>query len=107
MDTPNTCALFRNAWQVWKGPLAGDAFVVVVVNRFDTDQDIEMDWSADAHIPEGRYLVRDLWEHAYLGVFDVRPPGGGAKWTGRLEAHANWAFRLERDVTEEVIVQLV
>ena len=94
MDTPNTCAKFRNAWQVWKGPLSGNAYILVVVNRFDSDQNIEMDWSADAHIPEGRYLVKDLWSHQYVAVINVSPLGG-EKWAGTLEMHNNWAFKLE------------
>ena len=96
VDTPINCHFFSSTWQVWSGPLSGGAWVVVVVNRFDTDQEINMDWSLDAHVPAGRYAVKDLWTHNYIAIITVQAEGNsGDTWNGSLEFHNNWAFKLE------------
>ncbi len=53
-----SCPNYRNVWQVWQGPLAGGDLVVVLVNRFETEQDIQLDWAQDAQVPPGTYTVR-------------------------------------------------
>ena len=108
--SPYTCHQFSHSWQVWAGPLAGSAWVVVVVNRFDKEESISMDWALDAAIPVGRYTLIDLWTGQELWEVVV---GGEvvhfalvsapdctlqvwehAQWKGILPAHDNWAFRL-------------
>lgn len=68
---------------------------MVVLNRFDKEEEITVDWAVDAKIPEGRYLLRDLWHGEDLQEVKV---GGliweGSVWKGVLSAHANWAFKL-------------
>jgi len=95
LTSPQTCFHFANSWQVWAGPLEGDAWVVVVLNRFDKEEEITVDWAVDAKIPEGRYQLRDLWHGEDLQEVKV---GGliweGSVWKGVLAAHANWAFKL-------------
>merc|ERR1711971_485499 len=95
LTSPQTCFHFNNSWQVWAGPLEGDAWVVVVLNRFDKEEEITVDWAVDAKIPEGSYQLRDLWHGEDLQEVKV---GGliweGSVWKGVLAAHANWAFKL-------------
>jgi alpha-galactosidase len=96
LTAPQTCHNFHHSWQVWTGPLEGDAWVVVLVNRFDKEESITMDWQVDAKLPPGRYELTDLWHSETLGNIQV---GGadweGGKWKGILEPHDNWAFRLQ------------
>ena len=40
------------------GPLAGDSWVVVILNRFDKEESITMDWHVDGSIPLGKYAVQ-------------------------------------------------
>ena len=61
LTSPYSCYHFSHSWQVWAGPLAEDSWVVVIVNRFDKEESITMDWHADANIPIGSYHVQDLW----------------------------------------------
>ena len=51
--------------KVWGGPLSGNSFVVVVINRFDVEKQILMNWSEDAKVPAGVYSVqvRDVSFH--------------------------------------------
>jgi hypothetical protein len=35
-----------------------DSFVVVVVNRFDAEKFVSLDWAVDAKIPHGAYTVQ-------------------------------------------------
>ena len=51
--------------KVWGGPLSGNSFVVVVINRFDVEKQILMNWSEDAMVPAGVYSVqvRDVLSH--------------------------------------------
>ena len=50
---------------MWGGPLSGNSFVVVVINRFDVEKQILMNWSEDAKVPPGVYSVqvRDVSFH--------------------------------------------
>ena len=43
---------------MWAGPLAGDSWVVVILNRFDKEESITMDWHVDGAIPLGTYTVQ-------------------------------------------------
>ena len=36
---------------MWRGPLFGGAYVVVVLNRFDEEKQILLDWANDANLP--------------------------------------------------------
>ena len=69
--------------------------MVVVVNRFDKEESITIDWLKDALIPAGRYQLEDLWSGTQHGMVVV---GGevwdAAQWKGILRAHDNWCFKL-------------
>jgi hypothetical protein len=43
---------------VWAGPLSNASFAVVVVNRFDAEKFVSLDWALDAKIPHGLYTVQ-------------------------------------------------
>ena len=43
---------------MWAGPLTGDSWVVVILNRFDKEESITMDWHVDGAIPLGTYSVQ-------------------------------------------------
>lgn len=89
------CYHFAHSWQVWAGPLSDAGFVVVVVNRFDTEKFVSLDWAEDAKIPHGPYTVQNLWTGAMEGqVISGGEEWEGAFWKGNLEAHGNWAFKL-------------
>lgn len=95
ITSPQTCFHFAHSWQVWAGPLSEGSFVVVVVNRFDKEESITMDWMLDASIPSGNYNLENLWTGAELGLVVV---GGevwqAAQWKGILAGHDNWSFKL-------------
>jgi len=96
LTAPYTCQYFHNSWQIWMGPLAGDAWVVVIVNRFDKEESVLLNWESDAGLTPGRYSLTDLWHGESLGEVEV---GGlsweGGDWKGILPAHDSWAFRLQ------------
>merc|ERR1711970_70824 len=85
ITSPWTCYHFDHSWQVWAGPLVEGAFVVVVVNRFNKEESITMDWQGDAAIPLGKYHLENLWTGDQLGQVVV---GGelweAAQWKGIL-----------------------
>ena len=81
--------------QVWQGPLANGSFVVIVVNRFDEEKSINMDWAEDAKIPistngSNRFELQNLWNGELLGQIVV----GEDVWSGVLRSHQNEAFKL-------------
>jgi len=89
------CFHFHHSWQVWGGPLSEGSYVILVLNRFDKEEQIVMDWSVDAKLPPGSYSVQDLWSGEMI---DVAVSGGedweGGKYKGILAAHDNWTFKL-------------
>ena len=81
--------------QVWQGPLSNGSFVVVVVNRFNEEKSITMDWAEDAKIPisangSNRFELQNLWNGELLGQIVV----GEDAWNGILRSHQNEAFKL-------------
>lgn len=89
------CVHFHHSWQVWGGPLEGGSFVIVVVNRFEEEKQVSMNWNLDAKIPPGLYTVEDLWS----GEVVDEALSGGEDWEGGaykaiLPAHDNLAFKL-------------
>jgi len=55
--------------EVWAGPLANHAYVVVLLNVGLLETNITATWS-DIGIPNGSHCVlRDLWQHRDLGTF--------------------------------------
>ena len=81
--------------QVWQGPLSNGSFVVIVVNRFDEEKSINMDWAEDAKIPistngSNRFELQNLWNGELLGQIVV----GEDVWSGVLRSHQNEAFKL-------------
>ena len=66
----------------------------MILNRFRVGEDdafIEFDWSQDAKVPKGDYIIRDLWTHKDVGKIDSE---SGSTWSGSLASHDNWTFRL-------------
>ena len=86
-----TCPGFQNSWQIWSGPLEHNDFVVVVVNRYDHQVQIEFNWELDAKVPSGIYKLRDLWSHQDIGIIDTSE---NKLFEGDLDYHDNWSFRL-------------
>ena len=41
--------------------------MVVVVNRFDKEESITMDWMEEALIPSGSYQLENIWTGTQLG----------------------------------------
>ena len=82
--------------QVWQGPLSNGSFVVVVLNRFDEEKSITMDWAEDAKIPisnntsNNLFELQNLWTGEILGQITV----GKDLWKGTLATHQNQAFKL-------------
>lgn len=90
---PLTCPGFMESWQAWSGLLENGDYVVIVVNRYDHDVEIEIDWFKDALIPDGAYEIRDLWQHKNIGTIDSTTK----LWNlGIVELHDNRAFRLKK-----------
>lgn len=85
-----TCPHFDKSWQIWQGPLAKGAFIVIVLNRFDYETEINLNWAEDADLPPGmRFVLRDLWQGKDLGVIF-----SGDNWKGTLQEHDHRAFKL-------------
>ena len=81
--------------QVWQGPLSNGSFVVVVVNRFNEEKSITMDWAEDAKIPistngSNRFELQNMWNGELLGQVVI----GKDLWYGVLRTHQNEAFKL-------------
>ena len=52
--------------------------MVTIVNRFDKEESIGMDWQDDAKIPLGNYHIQDLWsgrnEKECITTFCIKRP---------------------------------
>ena len=95
LTSPYSCHLFSHSWQIWAGPLASNAWVVLVLNRFDKEISFSMDWHTEALIPVGRYEVEDVWRGERVANITA---GGdtweGSQYRGILQPHQNLVFRL-------------
>ena len=82
--------------QVWQGPLSNGCYAVVVLNRFNEEKSITMNWAEDAKIPitnntsNNLFDLQNLWTGEILGQITV----GKDAWKGTLAAHQNQAFKL-------------
>ena len=54
--------------EVWAGPLSGDSFAVILLNRGNVKSEMIARWS-EIGIPEGDAVVRDIWAKKDLGTF--------------------------------------
>ena len=53
--------------EVWGGPLSGNSYTVILLNRGDLEAEVTMKWS-DLELESGKmYNVRDLWKHMDMG----------------------------------------
>lgn len=59
----------KSTAEVWAGKLEGGSWAVVLFNRARESTKITASW-AEIGIPEGKALVRDLWLHKDLGVYE-------------------------------------
>jgi alpha-galactosidase len=71
--------------EVWSKPLSNGDLGVGIFNRDDITRELNVPWS-DLEI-EGNWRVRDLWQHADLGVYE-------AQITIQLESHSCRILRL-------------
>ena len=76
-------------------PLAGQAWVVLILNRFDKEISLTMDWHTQALVPLGTYQVEDLWS----GLVVANITAGGESWEGAeyraiMQPHQNLVFKL-------------
>ncbi|MBR6427918.1 MAG: glycoside hydrolase family 27 protein [Clostridia bacterium] len=71
--------------QVWAKPLANGDFAVMLLNRTAGEADITL---RTDKLGMGKALVRDLWEHRDLGVYE--------ELTGDVESHGTKMFRIFR-----------
>ena len=95
LTSPYTCHLFSHSWQIWTGPLSSQAWVVLVLNRFDKEISFTMDWHSQALIPLGSYQLEDVWTGQVVANITA---GGhtwqGAEYRGILQPHENLSFKL-------------
>jgi hypothetical protein len=60
------------ATQVYAGPLVGNQWAVVLVNRDDVNAaSITLNWRDLGVDPSTPFIVRDLWKHQDLGTFET------------------------------------
>lgn len=78
--------LHDELWDVFLKSLANGDHAVAILNRSDTEQQFDLEFSALGL--SGAYEVRDLWQHAVIGV----APG----WKGMLQPHETKVFRLKK-----------
>ncbi|CAF1005733.1 unnamed protein product, partial [Didymodactylos carnosus] len=64
------CLTVEQELEVWSGPLTDGSIAVLLLNRGPDNESITVKW-IDIGIPEQyNATVRDLWQHADLGVFN-------------------------------------
>ena len=69
--------------------------MVVILNRFDKEESVAMDWHLDAMIPLGSYQVQDLWSgESLLDIVVGGEEWEGARWYGIIPPHDNYAYKL-------------
>ena len=77
----------RGGIDVWLRSLGGGAWALVLVNRGEADAEVNATW-AELNLP-AKVHVRDLWQHADLGM---QPTG----YRGHVAAHGVAMLRLSR-----------
>jgi alpha-galactosidase len=75
------------ALEVWAGPLAKEAFAVVLFNRGLTMSNITVNWSDIGAQPTHLYKVRDLVKHVDLGLFTL-------SFTAMVAPHASMTLKI-------------
>ena len=83
--------------EVWSGPLSGDAFVVIVVNRADVAMKVSFDWATGAKVSPGVYRLFDVWQHKYIANISISSPPTANPFSPHTElaTHAHLAYRLD------------
>lgn len=74
----------NDIWNVFVKPLANGDFAIAILNRSDTVQNYKLDFEALGL--EGKYKIRDVWEHK-----DLKPAKG---WKGKVESHETSVLRV-------------
>ncbi|XP_059087269.1 uncharacterized protein LOC131883741 [Tigriopus californicus] len=92
IDSEKTCPWFKSSFQIWKGRLSRNSFVVAIINRFDQRQTIDFLWMDDVYLTKGQtFSIRDLWKHTNLPSFQVNET---ASFSKTLEPHDCAIFKL-------------
>lgn len=76
----------KSTAEVWAGKLEGGSWAVVLFNRARESTKITASW-ADIGIPEGKALVRDLWLHEDLGVYEN-------EFTAEVDQHSSMMVKI-------------
>lgn len=75
-----------SVWNVFVKPLANGDVAVAVLNRGETTQNYQLNFSQIGLT--GTYTIRDLWMHQDLGKAN--------RWNGLIQSHETKVFRLKR-----------
>lgn len=75
-----------DTWNVFVKPLQNGDMAVAILNRGDAAKNYSIDW-ANLGL-NGKYEVRDLWEHKTVGK--------GKGWKGLVQPHETKLFRLKK-----------
>jgi alpha-galactosidase len=76
----------NETWTVVFKPLANGDYALAILNRSDNALESDLEFSALGL--NGKYLVRDLWEH--------KDAGGGKKWKNKVNSHETKLLRLKK-----------
>lgn len=75
-----------DVWNVFVKPLANGDVAIAILNRSDASRKASLNFSELGL--EGKYEIRDLWQHKDLGK--------GKKWKGDVQSHETKVFRLKK-----------
>ncbi len=79
--------LHNEQWDVFLKPLANGDHALAILNRSDVEQPFELSFSGLGPLNDA-YEIRDLWQHAVLGV--------AKGWKGTFQPHETKVFRLRK-----------
>lgn len=74
-------------YQIYVRELSGERYAIAVLNTSDVETEVSLDF-LQLGLPDGRYNVRDVWQHSYV-------KRNAAKWRGKVAAHETRVFVLK------------
>jgi alpha-galactosidase len=77
----------KGALEIWKKPMSDGSIVVALLNRGNTEEEIELKWRHAGLFDTQKVVIRDLWSK--LDVAET-----SEKYTRRVPAHGTELLRL-------------
>ncbi len=87
LGIPATRISSVNGLEIFAKELSDGSWAVALLNRGSATADITISMRKDLHLPWNKYSVRDLWQHADLGTYDI-------PYTAEVISHETKVFRV-------------